>query len=350
METPNTRYRRKREDDTIGNSNGNGTPRSGSASGSQDQDRVVWVHDQRLKRAVQMASEHGMFFFLHFVSITIRRDTDNTVELAPPTPTQKPRSICSSRPSDTSRPRKRPCRKSRSAPTPLSSAGIGGSAQSTGDVGLEMLLQRFELFNSTSSSLGSSTSTPGKGKGKELGSDRGVSSPITRSATTARVNQNNSTSLIQSENQRNTILNKDMFVQAKPIAPSPLSNRTNITSNPTNTINTGTTTNTKPITRPQQPRALAGKPKPFKTPFLNPPAIRSSPRRTVPPSPLRALPIQTPTRAKVQIHNANVDIGEDEPEGNDSFDSFDGLFEEGGPDIDELFRAVDGSRGVQGVK
>jgi len=55
METPNTRYRRKREDETIGN----GTPKSGSASGSQDQDRVIWVHDQRLKRAVQMASENG---------------------------------------------------------------------------------------------------------------------------------------------------------------------------------------------------------------------------------------------------------------------------------------------------
>jgi hypothetical protein len=59
METPITRHRRKREDETIGNGNGNGTPRSGSASGSQDQDRVIWVHDQRLKRAVQMASEHG---------------------------------------------------------------------------------------------------------------------------------------------------------------------------------------------------------------------------------------------------------------------------------------------------
>jgi hypothetical protein len=268
--------------------------------------------------------------------MTTRKETDDIVELAPPTPTQKPRSICSSRPSDTSRPRKRPCRQSRSAPTPLSSAGVGGSgsAQSTGDVGLEMLLQRFELFNSTSSSLGSGTSTPGKGKGKEMGLDRGISSPITRSATTARVNHNNSASLVQSENQR-ILPTKDIHVQTKQIAPSPLSNRTNITSNPNHN------TKNKPITRPQQPRAHAGKPKPFKTPFLNPPAIRSSPRRTVPPSPLRALPIQTPTRAKVQVHNANVDIGEDE--GNDSFDSFDGMFQEGGPEIDELFRAVDGS-------
>lgn len=201
-----------------------------------------------------------------------------------------------------------------------------------------MLLQRFELFNSTSTS--SSTSTPGKGKGRDMG----VSSPITRSATISRVNHNqhsnlNSASLVQSENQR-IVPSKDILA-TKQIAPSPLSNRTNITSNPTTTsINP----NPKPTPRqPQQPRTHAGKPKPFKTPFLNPPAIRSSPRRTVPPSPLRALPVQTPTRAKVQVHNANVDIGEDEPEGNDSFDSFDGMFQEGGPEIDELFRAVDGS-------
>jgi hypothetical protein len=201
---------------------------------------------------------------------------------------------------------------------------------------LEMLLQRFELFNSTTtSSLGSGTSTPGKGKGKEMGLDRGISSPVTRSATTARVNHGNSASLVQSENPRNTVPNKELLAQTKHIAPSPLSNRTNITSNPNHNINT------KPTTRPPQPRTHTGKPKPFKTPFLNPTAIRSSPRRTVPPSPLRALPVQTPTRAKVQVHNANVDIGEDE--GNDSFDSFDGMFQEGGPEIDELFRAVDGS-------
>jgi hypothetical protein len=202
-----------------------------------------------------------------------------------------------------------------------------------------MLLQRFELFNSTSTS--SSTSTPGKGKGRDMG----VSSPITRSATISRVSQNqhsdsNSASLVQSENQR-IVPTKDILA-TKQIAPSPLSNRTNITSNPTASLNTNI--NTKPTPRqPQQPRTHTGKPKPFKTPFLNPPAIRSSPRRTVPPSPLRALPVQTPTRAKVQVHNANVDIGEDEPEGNDSFDSFDGMFQEGGPEVEELFRRIDGS-------
>jgi len=56
METPNTRYRRKREDETHG-----GTPGasgSGTQSSGSQEDRVVWVHDQRLRRAVQMATEH----------------------------------------------------------------------------------------------------------------------------------------------------------------------------------------------------------------------------------------------------------------------------------------------------
>ena len=53
--------------------------------------------------------------------------------------------------------------------------------------------------------------------------------------------------------------------------------------------------------------------------------------------------MQTPTRAHGKAHNANVDIGEDKPEGNDSFDSFDGMFQEGGPEVEKLFRAVDGS-------
>jgi hypothetical protein len=108
--------------------------------------------------------------------------------------------------------------------------------------------------------------------------------------------------------------------------------------------------------------------KPFKPPFLAQPT-RSSPRRSsaanghnvIPPSPLRTpLPVpapttatrsrmnihmdmvvETPCRGTVRKHNANVDIGEDDPEGNESFDSFDGMFQEGGPEVEELFRAVD---------
>lgn len=53
------------------------------------------------------------------------------------------------------------------------------------------------------------------------------------------------------------------------------------------------------------------------------------------------LPVKTPARP---LHNANVDIGEDEPEGETSFDSFDGMFQEGGAEIEELLRKVDGSQ------
>ena len=115
--------------------------------------------------------------------------------------------------------------------------------------------------------------------------------------------------------------------------------------------------------------------KPFKPPFLIHPT-RSSPRHlrtsasTIPPSPLRAaaLPVpnqtlhnampsiqarpskaaspvgETPCRGKVRKHNANVDIGEDDPAGDSSFDSFDGLFDTGGPELEALLKAVDGSK------
>lgn len=116
------------------------------------------------------------------------------------------------------------------------------------------------------------------------------------------------------------------------------------------------------------PPARVGQ-KPFKPPLLAQPT-RSSPRRTpnakgniIPPSPLRTpLPVpipttstrsrmnihmdmdmvaETPCRGTIRKHNANVDIGENDPEGDESFDSFDGMFQEGGPEVEELFRAID---------
>jgi hypothetical protein len=53
---------------------------------------------------------------------------------------------------------------------------------------------------------------------------------------------------------------------------------------------------------------------------------------------------ETPCRGKIRKHNANVDVGEDDPAGDSSFDSFDGLFETGGPELEALLKAVDGSR------
>lgn len=61
FETPNTRLRRRKDDGVGSGGSGSGSG-SGSVtrpSGSQEDDRVVWVHDQRLRRAVLSATEHG---------------------------------------------------------------------------------------------------------------------------------------------------------------------------------------------------------------------------------------------------------------------------------------------------
>jgi hypothetical protein len=347
METPNTRYRRKRGDEeTFG-----GTPRaSGSGSGTQgsgsQEDRVIWVHDQRLRRAVQMATEHGTY--LSPISLS---NVDDLVELAPPTPTQKPRSICSRPTTSTSTssrpPRKRPCRPSRSVPTSGSGsirpeAGSSSAPSATGrgrgggeEVKLELLLQQFELLSAPPvPSASTSAVTPaGKGKGRNL-DRRDLESPITRSSSTrTRASpQIHIDAQAQVQVQGPTTKSPKPDCTSRSIAPSPLSIKQ------TNTASTRPTTTIQ--SRPKS------HPKPFKTPFLLDPKTRSSPRRTtIPPSPLRAPPLETPLRRGVirKHHNANVDIGEDEPEGNDSFDSFDGMFQEGGPEVEELFRRIDGS-------
>ncbi|AFR92354.1 hypothetical protein C343_00218 [Cryptococcus neoformans C23] len=124
--------------------------------------------------------------------------------------------------------------------------------------------------------------------------------------------------------------------------------------------------------------------KTFKTPFLEPrQGVRSSPRRiesakpaipqtstcdraygrapttssthsTVSGPPSRATPSrpnssgpQTRSAKKLASHPSgftNFDVGEDEPEGDRSFDSFDGIFNEGGPEIEMLLRQVDGTQ------
>jgi len=177
---------------------------------------------------------------------------------------------------------------------------------------------------SIATNMNTSAMTPA-GKGKGRGLDRRDESPITRSTTT----RTRASPQIHIDAQMEVARSSSKSDLSRTIAPSPLSiKQTNTT------------------TRPTQSRAKPH-PKPFKTPFLLDPKTRSSPRRTnaVPPSPLRAPPLETPIRRGVvrKHHNANVDIGEDEPEGNDSFDSFDGMFQEGGPEVEELFRRIDGS-------
>lgn len=328
------------------------------------------------------------------------------VELVPPTPTQRPRSIASSsKPNasstnSSSRPaRKRPCRTSRTEPVSSNHAsnskttgtGNGTSLKGSsslplnsprGSVKLDTLLQRFELLStplgpsraSTSTSTSTITSTRSAPAPSAILRDQretncqlfgngeldNTSSPVTRSTTSLKQNHPGQA-------------NKHAELGLEDATVSPLLSR-------------GTTRPHGLGVRPNQPQIRSGmKPipkttgqKPFKPPFLIPPT-RSSPRHlrqatTIPPSPLRAaaLPVpshrsinidqqpqaqarsnkptptptvdETPCRGKVRKHNANVDIGEDDPAGDSSFDSFDGLFETGGPELEALLKTVDGSQ------
>lgn len=317
------------------------------------------------------------------------------VELVPPTPTQRPRSIASSSglnasSSSSNRPaRKRPCRTSRTEPissnrpadktkgTSLRGSSSLPSNTPKGSVKLDTLLQRFELL---STPLGPSRTTAGTSiinsthatrsvpapsailrdqrdpNCQLFGNGNDISSPITRSSHPSL--------------KHNTALQSSKSIESKPL---------DATVSPS--LLRGTSRSCGLVTRPAQPPARTGMKsvpkstgqKPFKPPFLVPPT-RSSPRHlrqniTIPPSPLRAaaLPVphqtpvdldtkasmhsrptkavnETPCRGKVRKHNANVDVGEDDPAGDSSFDSFDGFFQAGGPELEALLKTVDGSQ------
>lgn len=63
FETPNTRSRRIRKDDP-------GSSSVTRPTGSQEDDRVIWLHDQRLRRAVLSATEHGTSIQTNMTRIT----------------------------------------------------------------------------------------------------------------------------------------------------------------------------------------------------------------------------------------------------------------------------------------
>lgn len=364
FETPNTRSRRKREDDAMASGSSGSKP-----MGSQEDERVVWVHDQRLRRAVLSATEHGECLY----SQVARKGSCLTrfaVELAPPTPTQRPRPLSSSRPAGSSSssssrpPRKRPCRNSRSENNGSSSKPKQASSSSSlpnksdGEVKLDLLLQRFELLStplgpSRAAMPSNSTHSPHSNVLQDqsltnhninLAMSPNTSSPVTRSST--------SVSLGKQASDFNGIATRPALN-----ADSPLKACTSARG--ASSIAPG---------RHAQKSFPTGQQKPFKPPLLNPPT-RSSPRhlRTntiIPPSPLRAsvaapsftgtgrprpppaqvVVAETPCRGKIRKHNANVDVGEDDPAGDSSFDSFDGLFQDGGPEIEELLKTVDGSQ------
>lgn len=232
---------------------------------------------------------------------------------------------------------------------------------SEGEVKLDLLLQRFELLSTPLAPSRASLAA---------GSSRSANAGILRDKRPAHINNNtlipmtpDMSSPVTRSTTSGSLTKQSMNIDTGKIRPdllvdSPLKART--------------TKHIAPVRNAQKPFPT-GQQKPFKPPFLNTP-LRSSPRHirtnnTIPPSPLRAsiaapsftgiststAPLrepqtasvqvaETPCRGKVRKHNANVDIGEDDPAGDSSFDSFDGLFQDGGPEIEQLLKTVDGSQ------
>lgn len=362
----------------------------------------MWMHDQRLRRQVQSANEHGASrcwppspypyaCSSHRTSGALTRsyaEPNIAVELAPPTPTQRPRPISSSRvslPNSTAStsassrpPRKRPCRTSRTEPivsrtsNTNTTSGIQGSnsmpsrvpgssssgSGSAGEIKLDQLLQRFELLSTPLSLSSSSTSARGSRPSTVL-RDRGHSNNNVH-------NIDSPAPLTRSALKTNSDKEKDKHKHHQLAQPSPRNYSRGSATGSGSGSGTGAGQGEvidSPLAAAARQRA---RPKPFKTPFLNPApsssngAIRSSPRNHAhahAQSPLRAAALpathapsllrpgpetDTPCRGKIRKHNANVDIGEDDPEGDASFDSFDGIFQEGGPDVAQLLKTVDG--------
>jgi len=85
--------------------------------------------------------------------------------------------------------------------------------------------------------------------------------------------------------------------------------------------------------------------KAFRPPLLAPQGPRSSPRRTTPNPPSTKRPIRGPSTPTMRsdVSKTNTDPSSDGL-GEESFDSFDGMFQDGGAEIEELLRKVDGSQ------
>ncbi|WVQ83200.1 hypothetical protein IAT38_005339 [Cryptococcus sp. DSM 104549] len=74
------------------------------------------------------------------------------------------------------------------------------------------------------------------------------------------------------------------------------------------------------------------------------PARQHPTSRPLPPSRPDSKPVSATAAADCLSGFTNFDVGEDEPEGDTSFDSLDGLFNEGGPEVEMLLRQVDGTQ------
>ncbi|EIW70672.1 hypothetical protein TREMEDRAFT_61180 [Tremella mesenterica DSM 1558] len=359
METPDIRSRRKR--------------RLGDSTSSQEDGRVAWSHDQRLRKAVLLATE------------------DDIPPL--PTPTQKPRPISSllsssskSTPSlSSAKPRKRPCRAHRSLPalraphTPSVGGSLPGSvevptqesvkeAQERLDALLGEAMAKFALQPSSNASHRIATRTTPRRSAKKSSSlgttlsmdlDR-ENRPNIRHTTGSRIPlSSNKTTQTVTNPPPLPVPNKEVKMSTKSIS---------ISRTPLSPIKNGAPrvglTRTHLDTK--QHNLMT---KPFKSPLPTQQPLRSSPRRTaaaqaISSIPARGSPLRPCLSTRVsanksihpvqeqrtsgrqlssKLHNANVDVGEDEPAGDKSYDSIDGMFEEGGLEVEELLKAVDGS-------
>ncbi|WWD17334.1 hypothetical protein CI109_101774 [Kwoniella shandongensis] len=371
METPNTRSRRKREME---------------GSSQEEGLSIAWVHDQDLRKAVLQATENDV--------------------IAPPTPTQKPRPISSrfspssssiAKPS--SRPaRKRPCRHHRSLPTSISTASpvvpiaagpsslpsmssmalssTAGSRVEESRTRLDELLERFQL---QSSPLPKKVGTEEGGVGNATPSRRGLRSreqqPLTRvnpkSPNIQGLTTNILTTVISGSSE--SILKGDRTIRA-PLSP--------VKPGAAPRIGLGSQHHNPKINRTFVKTSSTGRA--FKPPLLEPQggiAVRSSPRRAVQSSkshpPMRGPSNAAPQQVKRPTTNvttprrpantsrgsstsvstrsssdglartsgfSNYDVGEGDPAGDRSFDSFDGIFEQGGEEFERLMLQVDGAK------
>ena len=111
----------------------------------------------------------------------------------------------------------------------------------------------------------------------------------------------------------------------------------------------GLRSNNTPTSTVQRARSMAapGSQKPFRPPFQAAQPIRSSPRRVTTShhnsQSTGKAPIRGPSIPAIRsdVSKTNTDPSS---EGDQSFDSLDGIFQDGGPEIEELLRQVDGSQ------
>ena len=296
--------------------------------------------------------------------------------MEPPTPTQKPRPISSrlaNSPSDqassssssrlsSARPRKRPRHRSQPQLADFSTSGMLGIATTTPDSHaerLDALLAKFALGSAEGSEVLASPL-------RIMSTNIGAPSPLRTSSTSTesiKTSLGSGRTWSRGEASSDSIsrISTDLYVKPRSL----------------NSLNT-TFPSRSSVQSPQSPtkhnapriglRSSQGQSskqpnlnRAFKSPLLNPnPPIRSSPRRQnsshanpgVPHTPIRGVQ-KTPARPspyqrnsdeteKTDLSEPNAPSSDGPTTGDESFDSFDGMFADGGDELEELLKTVDG--------